>query len=34
MNHVATHHNPSRERAGKLYEAVEIAGEVSGSAVF
>jgi hypothetical protein len=34
MNHVAMHHNPSQERAEELYEAFEIAGEVSGSAVF
>jgi hypothetical protein len=34
MNHVAMHHTPSQERAEKLYEAFEIAGEVSGSAVF
>jgi hypothetical protein len=34
MNHVAMHHHPSQERAEKLYEAFEIAGEVSGSAVF
>ena len=34
MNRVVTHHNPSQERADKMYEAVEIAGEVGGSAVF
>jgi hypothetical protein len=34
MNHVAMHHNASQEQAEKLYEAVEIASKVSGSAVF
>ena len=34
MNHVAMHRTASQEGAEELYEAVEIASKVSGSAVF